>query len=195
MSMSVSEHAAWRNGSELLPLVRNWWMVAARGALAVLFGAAILFWSAPIFTVVAGAFGAYAIADGLLAIASAVRSHSVRTAGWSIVLEGIVSVALGALALNGPLLPERVIGTLIVWGLGTGIMEIVAAVVLPRGMAAHWLFATAGASSIFLALVVLVMPHAASDRMATALGIYAIVFGVAVLLAALRFRLAARRAA
>jgi uncharacterized membrane protein HdeD (DUF308 family) len=183
--------AGWRAAAELQPLVKNWWMMAGRGILAVLFGAVIALWRAPVFDAVIVSFGTYAIADGLLAIASAIRTHR-RTAAWPIALEGVVSVLLGGLAFSWPYFPARVIDVLIVWGVLTGIFEIVAAVTLPRELAAHWLVATGGASSIFLALVLLALPHAGSNRVALALGVYAIVFGIVIFLAALRFRLASR---
>ena len=193
MSTQSFGRAGWWAAADLEPLVKNWWMMAARGILAVLFGSVIAVWRVPVFDAVIVSFATYAIADGLLAIASALRAASPRTAGWPIALEGIVSVGLGVLALNWPLFPQRVIDVLIVWGLLTGILEIVAAVGLPRELAAHWLVGTGGASSIFLALVVLALPHAGSDRIALGLAAYAIVFGVVILLAALRFRLASRR--
>ena len=193
MSTQSFGRAGWWAAADLEPLVKNWWMMAARGILAVLFGGVIAVWRVPVFDAVIVSFATYAIADGLLAIASALRAASPRTAGWPIALEGIVSVGLGVLALNWPLFPQRVIDVLIVWGLLTGILEIVAAVGLPRELAAHWLVGTGGASSIFLALVVLALPHAGSDRIALGLAAYAIVFGVVILLAALRFRLASRR--
>jgi cytochrome c biogenesis protein CcdA len=67
-----------------------------------------------------------------------------------------------------------------------------AALRLPRKFAAHWLLGTGGASSIFLALVVLALLRTASDRVALVLAAYAIGFGIVILLAALRFRLASR---
>lgn len=187
-----SEHASPQAGAELRPLVEHWWMMAARGVLAVAFGGAILLWQVPVFTAVVVSFGSYAIADGVLAIASALRVGSFRRAGWAIALEGAVSVALGAIALNWPAFPQRVIDMLIVWGLGTGLMELVAAAAIPRELAARWLLATAGASSLFLAVALIVLPHANSDRAATVLAAYALVFGVAIFLASLRFRRARR---
>jgi uncharacterized membrane protein HdeD (DUF308 family) len=165
-------------------------MMAGRGILAILFAAAIALWRAPIFTAVVVSFGTYAMLDGLLAIASALRAARHWTAGWPIALEGVVSVVLGAVAVNHPFFPRRVISVLIAWSLVTGIFEIVAAVRLPRALAAHWLIATAGASSIFLALAVLAVPHLGSDRVALVLAAYALVFGTVVLLASLRFRMA-----
>jgi uncharacterized membrane protein HdeD (DUF308 family) len=170
--------------------VKNWWMMAGRGILAALFGSVIALWRVPVFDAVVVSFGTYAIADGILAIASALRAARPRTAGWPIALGGAVSVTLGAVALHWPLFPQRVVNVLIVWGLLTGILEIVAAVRLPRDLAAHWLIATGGASSIFLALVVLALPHLGSERIALGLAAYAIVFGVVTLLATVRFRLA-----
>lgn len=183
--------AGWQAAGELQPLVRNWWMMAGRGVLAVLFGAAIALWRIPVLDAVLVSFGTYAIADGILAIASVLRAARPRTAGRPIALEGIVSVVLGVLAFTWPIFPRRVIGVLVAWGLLTGILEIVAAMRLPRELAAHWLVGTGGASSIFLALVVLALPHAGSGRVALALAAYAIVFGVVMLFASLRFRLAA----
>jgi uncharacterized membrane protein HdeD (DUF308 family) len=180
-----------RGAAELQPLVRNWWMMAGRGVLAVLFGAAIALWRIPVFDAIVVSFGTYAIADGILAIASVLRAARPRMTGWPIALEGIISIVLGVLAFVWPFLPRRAIGILIAWGLLTGICEIVAAVRSPRELAAHWLVATGGASSISLALVVLALPHAGSDRVALALAAYAIVFGIVILLASLRFRLAA----
>ena len=174
--------------ADLEPLVRNWWMMAGRGILAVLFGTVILLWRIPVFDAVIVSFGTYAIADGILAIASAIRAAHLRTASWAIALEGIVSVALGALAFTVPFFPNRLIAVLVAWGLLTGTFEIVAALRLPRTFAAHWLLVTGGASSIFLALVVLALLRTASDRVALGLAVYAIVFGIAILLAALRFR-------
>ncbi len=175
---------------ELEPLVKNWWMMAGRGVLAMLFGAAIALWRVPVFDAVVVSFGAYAILDGLLAISSALRAARSWTAGWPIALEGVISAVLGTAALNFPLFPDRVIDVLIVWSLLTGILEIVAAVRLPRELAGHWLVGTGGASSIFLGVLVLALPHALSDRIALALAAYALVFGIVILLASVRFRLA-----
>ena len=177
-----------RAAAELQPLVKNWWMMAGRGALAVLFGAAVALWRIPVFDAVIVSFGTYAIADGILAMAAALRAAGPGMAGWPIALEGLVSVILGVLALVWPFLPRGAIGVLVVWGVLTGVCEIVAAVRLPRALATRWLIATGGAFSIFLALLVLGLRHAGSDRVALALAAYAITFGIVVVVASLGFR-------
>jgi uncharacterized membrane protein HdeD (DUF308 family) len=181
---------ALRHAADLQLLARNWWIVAARGIAAVVLGCMIAIWHDPSFTTAIASFGVYAILDGLLAIASALRAAGRRSAGWPIALEGMASVVLGVIALTWPMVPPRVINTLIVWGLLTGLLEIIAALGLPRDVAAHWLVGTAGVSSIFLALALLALPQTSSERVLNGLAIYAIVFGIALVLAALRFRLA-----
>ena len=106
-------------------------------------------------------------------------------------LEGAVSVALGLLALLWPFVPRGVIYVLAGWGLITGVLELVAAVRLPREGAGHWLLGTAGLSSLFLAGLILLLPRADSDVVVRVIGTYAQVFGSVLLLAALGF---ARRA-
>jgi uncharacterized membrane protein HdeD (DUF308 family) len=92
------------------------------------------------------------------------------------------------LAFVWPFFPRPLITVLVAWGVMTGILELVTAVRLPRTLAVHWLVVTGGASSIFLALVVLALPHAGSHPVALSLAVYAILFGILMLLAALRFR-------
>src|SRR5262249_61473608 len=91
--------------------------------------------------------GTYAIVDGILAIASALRTVRPRMTSWPIALEGIVSIVLGVLAFVWPLLPRGTIGVLVAWGVLTGICEVVAAVRRPRELAGHWLVRTGRAVS------------------------------------------------
>jgi uncharacterized membrane protein HdeD (DUF308 family) len=177
-----------RTAADLDPLVKSWWLLATRGVLAVLFGVVIAWWRAPLFEAVVVAFGTYAIVDGIVAIALALWVARARIAGWPIALEGAVSVILGCLAFLWPFFPRRVIALLAAWGVITGILELVAAARLPRRLAAHWLVGAGGLSSIFLALVILALPRAGSDRVALSLAAYAVVFGVVILMAALRLR-------
>jgi uncharacterized membrane protein HdeD (DUF308 family) len=108
--------------------------------------------------------------------------------GSAIAVEGAIGVVFGALEFVRPLLTRGAIGVFVAWGVLTGICEIVAAVRLPRQLAAHWLVASGGASSIFFALMVLALLHAGSDGVALALAVYAIVFGIVVFVTSLGFR-------
>jgi uncharacterized membrane protein HdeD (DUF308 family) len=174
------------------PLIKNWRLLAARGVLAILLGLSLVFWRVPRFQAVIVPFAIYAFIDGILAIASALRVAGSRIEGWPIALEGIVSVVVGVLVLVAPML-YRVIPALVAWGVLTGIFEIIAAARLPRERAAHRLVAAGGVTSIFLALLILGLSRASSDRVAYMLAAYAIVFGLVILFAALRLRPGVKR--
>ncbi len=55
-------------------------------------------------------------------------------------------------------------------------------------MTGHWFLAAAGAWSIFLAVLILGLPHALTDDLVNAIGVYALVFGVLVSVAAFMLR-------
>jgi uncharacterized membrane protein HdeD (DUF308 family) len=172
------------------PLVKNWWLMATRGVLAILLGITMLVWRTPTFDAIIVPFATYALVDGIVAIAAAFRAAGSRMEGWPVALEGVVSVALGGFALVWPFLSHGLLLVLVAWGILTGAFEIITAVRLPRELAAHWLVGIGGVSSVFLALLILVLPRAASNTVAAWLSAYAIVFGVVIFLAALRFRAA-----
>ena len=163
-------------------------MVGVRGALAVLFGAVLLLSSAVPLNLLAVLFGTYAALDGAWAIASALWASQKSVAGWPIIFEGAASLGVGALALGWPLVPRELITAIAVWGLLTGVLEIIAAVHLPRDRAGYWLLGTGGVSSLFLALIILALPHASEPYVVSALGIYSLVFGGLFFGTALSFR-------
>jgi uncharacterized membrane protein HdeD (DUF308 family) len=175
------------------PLIKNWWLMATRGVLAILLGITMLLWRTPTFDAIIVPFATYAIIDGIVAVAAAFRAAESLMEGWPVALEGVVSVALGGLALVWPFLSHRLLLVLVAWGLLTGVFEIITAVRLPRELAAHWLVGTGGVSSVFLALLILALPHLVSNTVAAWLSAYAIVFGIVILLAALRFHAAHSR--
>jgi uncharacterized membrane protein HdeD (DUF308 family) len=172
------------------PLVKNWWLMVTRGVLAILLGITMLVWRTPTFEAIIVPFATYALIDGIVAIASAIRAAGSLMEGWPIALEGVVSVALGGLALVWPFLSHRLLLVLVAWGILTGAFEIITAVRLPRELAAHWLVGMGGVSSVFLALLILALPRAVSNTVAAWLSAYAIVFGIVILMAALRFHAA-----
>jgi uncharacterized membrane protein HdeD (DUF308 family) len=162
----------------LVTLGKNWWMVGLRGALAFLFGALLLLRPATSLNLLVALFGVYALLDGGWAIASALWVTRTPFAAWPVLFEGAVSVAVGGLALVWPLVPRELVLAIATWGLLTGILEITAAIRLPRRAAGYWLLATGGVFSLFLAVVILILPHAAQPPVVGALGIYALAFGV-----------------
>jgi uncharacterized membrane protein HdeD (DUF308 family) len=172
----------------LAALARNWWMMAIRGALAIGFGLTVLIlWPGVTLSTIVLLFGAYALLDGAWTIAAGTRAAAWSLDAWPVVLEGVVSVGLGVLALAWPFVPRQFVYVLAGWGLATGALEILGALRVPREGAGYWLLLTAGFSSLFLALLILLILHADTDLVVRGIAAYAQVFGVVMLLAAIWF--------
>jgi uncharacterized membrane protein HdeD (DUF308 family) len=174
----------------MAPLVRNWWMMATRGALAMAFGAVLSLWPNATLPVVVVVFAVYAILDGAWAIGAATwaSERGRRFETWPVALEGLVSVGIGAVALLWPFVPRTFVHIVAVWGIVTGALELLTALAVPRERAAHWLMGTSGVCSIFLAVLVLLIPLADEASVVSLIAAYAIVFGVVTMSAAVRFR-------
>ena len=162
--------------------------MATRGAFAILFGLTVLLWRSIGLGALVTLFGVYACLDGIAAIAWGVRASRQRLEGWPVVVEGIVSVALGIVVVMAPFQAGRFVDVIAVWALVTGVLEIVAALPPTHGATAPWSLAAAGVWSIFLSLLVVSLPHALTDTLVDAIGVYALVFGVLVCFAAFRGR-------
>jgi uncharacterized membrane protein HdeD (DUF308 family) len=139
----------------LTSLIHNWWMIAIRGVLAIAFGLAVLLGPRVTLSTVTVLFGVYAILDGGWTLAAARRASERLLEAWPVVLEGAVSIGLGLLALFFPFVWRQFFYALAFWGVVTGVLELIAAIRLPREGAGHWMLGTAGASSLFLALMIL----------------------------------------
>ena len=79
-------------------LTRNWWVFLLRGLAGIIFG--IIAFVAPgiSFAALVVVFGAYALADGVLALVSAIRRRGGRR-WWMLVLEGVAGIAAGVATL------------------------------------------------------------------------------------------------
>jgi uncharacterized membrane protein HdeD (DUF308 family) len=154
------------------------WAVALRGILAVIFG--IVAMRSP--NLVAGAFvivfAIYAFADGILDFVIAGQlGRAGRPWGWH-VFEGLVSVALGVIALAYPGITLITIILLIgLRAIVMGILEVVAAFSW-EGAESRWLLGITGVLSIMLGILLLGSPVAGGVVVLWTIGVYAIVFGV-----------------
>lgn len=169
-------------------LARKWWVIAVRGVLAAAFGIALLAWPDITLPVVVVLFGAYALLDGGWTLASAIPISGRSIGRLAVAVEGIVSLTLGAAALAWPFVPREYIQLVAGWGVATGLLELITASTLPGNRAGYWLLGTAGICSLFLAVVVFLVPEADAALVAYAIGGYALAFGLVLTWTAIWFR-------
>src|SRR4051794_39369206 len=83
-------------------LGKNWWAIALRGAVAVLFGLVALIMPGAVMLSLALLFGAYLLVDGVLGIIAAVRAARSHERWAWLLVEGVLNVVVGVLALVFP---------------------------------------------------------------------------------------------
>src|SRR5689334_1233709 len=169
-------------------LIRNWWALALRGALAVLFGVAAFLVPGLTVAFLIALFGVYALFDGVLAMIAGVKAAEHHERFGSLLLRGVAGIAAGLVALILPG-PTAVILALMIgaWAIVTGILEIVAAVHLHRAHG-EWLLILNGVLSVVFGLVLVVVPALGLLTLVWIIGAYAIIFGAVMLMLAFRLR-------
>jgi uncharacterized membrane protein HdeD (DUF308 family) len=165
-------------------LARYWWLLALRGAAAIIFGIFAYVW--PEMTVVAMMviFGVYAIIDGVAAIAAAWQCR-----WWGMIAVGVLSIIAGIIAFVWPGLTAFIlIEVIAIWAIVRGVVEIVAAVQLRRAIENEWILAVGGALSVIFGAMLFAWPAAGILSVTWLIGTFAILFGLLACATAFRLR-------
>jgi len=170
-------------------LARNWWIVLLRGVAGIIFGLATFLVPDISLAALVLVFGAYAFADGVLAIISAIRWRGETDRWWVILLEGLAGVAVGVITLFWPGITALTLLYMIAaWALVTGALEIAAAIRLRKIIIGEWLLVLSGIASIALAVLLALFPSAGALAVVLWIGAYALVFGALLIVLAFRLR-------
>jgi uncharacterized membrane protein HdeD (DUF308 family) len=177
-----------------------WWWVLLRGILAVIFGVLAIFAPAAALSAVAIVFGVYAIVDGAMAIGHGihVRKSDSRW-GW-MVAQGVIAIIAGVLAvvfsgLAGLIGGLFILWTIVFWNVMTGIASI-SSVAKTQGKNKTWgiiVGVLSIAFGILLGILIWVTPGATVLGLIWVVGIYAIIFGIMLIVAAIQVRAAASK--
>jgi uncharacterized membrane protein HdeD (DUF308 family) len=170
-------------------LVSNWWAVVLRGVVAILFAVLAFAWPGPTLAVLVYLFGAYALVDGVFAVATAVSGHPDGQSAWALAVEGVVGIGIGVATFFWPAITAVALLYLIAfWAVATGVLEIIAAFSLRKHVPGEWVLALSGVLSIVFGFALLFFPIGeALLTVVWLIGAYALAFGV--LLVVLGFQL------
>ena len=173
-------------------IARNWWTVALRGAFAILFGLLTIAWPQLTVVVLVALFGAWALLDGIAAFMAAWRSAEARQTWWPFLVTGVLGVGAAIVTWVWPQITAlSLLYVIAVWAIASGALQIAAAIRMRKVITNEFWLALAGVGSVVFGLLVLVFPGAGAIGIAWAIGWYAILFGI--LLVMLGFRLRSMR--
>jgi uncharacterized membrane protein HdeD (DUF308 family) len=174
---------------DLDSLSHNWWVVVLRGLAGMTFGLVTFFAPGISLAALVLVFGAYAFADGVLAIISAIRRERPGERWWLLLLEGIAGIAAGVVTLLWPGITALVLLYVIAaWALVTGVLEIAVAIRLRKAIKGEWLLILSGILSVALGVMLVLWPGPGALALVIWIGAYAFVFGALLLALGLRLR-------
>lgn len=185
--MSVSSPAP-----EMPPLLaalsRYWWLILLRGIAFILFGVLAFAWPGITLVTLILFYGAFVLIDGVLALAHAVMGGNMASRWW-LALIGIAGIAFGLLTFMWPGVTALVLLWFIAsWAIVLGVFQILGAIRLRKEIDNEWTLILGGIISVLFGLVLFVAPGAGALAFVWVIGIFAIVFGLLMVMASLRLK-------
>jgi uncharacterized membrane protein HdeD (DUF308 family) len=169
-------------------LARNWWLILLRGVLAIVFGVLAFIWPGITLITLVILYGAFAFADGVLAIAAAIRGGA-PVPRWWLALVGVFGIAAGLLTAVWPQITALVLLLFIAgWAIATGVMQIIGAIKLRDEIDDEWLLIASGVLSVAFGVLLAAWPGAGALAMVLVIGSFAIMYGVLMVFFSLRLR-------
>jgi uncharacterized membrane protein HdeD (DUF308 family) len=167
----------------------NWWLLALRGLVAVLFGVLAFMWPGATLITLVWLFGAFALMNGILSLVLAAKTPKGYPKVGSLIFGGLLGILAGLLAFVMPGITA--LGLLILiaaWAIVTGIMELVAAVRLRKIINNEWLLVLAGIASVVFGVLLLFQPAVGALALIWLIGAWALLFGILLMILAFRMR-------
>lgn len=171
-------------------LATNWWIVGLRGITTLLFGFGAILFPGLTLAILITMFGVYTIIDGLFTIVMGVWGGKDRATGWfTLLLEGLVRIAAGVVAIIWPELTSLTLVIIIAtWAIITGIIEIIMAIRLRKEIEGEWMLGLGGFLSILLGVVLFARPGIGVVAGVSLIGFYAILFGALLIVFAIQMQ-------
>ena len=159
-------------------LARNWWLIALRGVISILFGAIAFAAPAAFVLSLVLFFAAYMLVDGIFTIVGAIRAAQKHERWGFLLVEGLVDIVVGVAAF---LVPAAAVWAFVLllaaWAFVTGALMIAAAFRLHLHYGRWWLL-LGGIVSVLFGLALMIEPGMSALVLTWWLGAYAIAFGV-----------------
>jgi uncharacterized membrane protein HdeD (DUF308 family) len=167
----------------------NWWLLALRGLIAVLFGVLAFVWPGATLITLVWLFGAFAMVNGILSLILAAKTPKGYSKVGSLIIGGLLGIVAGLLGFVMPGITA--LGLLILiaaWAIATGVMELLAAVRLHKIITNEWILILAAIASIVFGVILLFQPAAGALALIWLIGTWAVVFGTLLIILAFRMR-------
>ncbi|MBB3320456.1 MULTISPECIES: HdeD family acid-resistance protein [unclassified Rhizobium] len=169
-------------------LAKNWWVVALRGALAILFGIAAF--AMPLVTMLSlvVVFAAFSFIDGVFGVVMSVRGARKGERWVWLLFSSILGIVTGAVAFLWPGITVLAFVILVAaWALVSGTFMLVSAFRLKIDHGRLWLV-IGGIASLVLGILLAISPFIGALVLTFWIGAHALILGATLLVLAYKLR-------
>jgi uncharacterized membrane protein HdeD (DUF308 family) len=160
-------------------MVHPWWTYLLRGIIAIVFGLLALFWPGLTILALVIFFGVYALVDGLLEIVGSITAARMKVRWWTLLLRGILGIAVGIIVLAWPGITALILLYLIaIWAVVSGVVQIASAFSGRWAGGMKAMLAIAGALFIIFGIFLFIFPGSGALGIIWFIGAFAVVIGV-----------------
>ena len=190
MSAQTRLNSPILRGGLLSALADYWWLLLLRGLAAIAFGVLAFFWPGLTLVALTLVWGAYALADGILALWAALAATGGETRRrWWLALGGVVSILAGLVAFFYTGMTALVLLMFIAaWAIIIGVILIWGAIELRKVLDDAWLIGLNGALAIAFGVLLFARPGSGALAVVWMIGWFAVVFGILHIALAIRLR-------
>ena len=168
-------------------LQKNWWLIAVRGVLAILFGLLAIFSPSIVVISLLTFFAFFAVLSGFFIITLAFLGET--DSRWLRVFEGLVFIAVGALVFMNPVSAAAGIMVFIAaWAIVSGILQIIGAIRLRKVITNEWMMILNGVVSIIFGIVLASNLLVGAAVIAMFFGAFALLSGIMTLVLAFKIK-------
>jgi uncharacterized membrane protein HdeD (DUF308 family) len=170
-------------------LRQNWWTLALRGVIAIIFGICAFLW--PLATALAFVIllAAFAFVEGVFALIGSVSWGLTGSQRLLLVVLGLLGLGVGVTAVMYPGITAVVIVALVAWwAILSGAIQFVVAIEMRKVIENDWLLVLGALLSILFGVLLLWRPWAGVLTLSWLFGIYALLYGIMMLGLAFRVK-------
>jgi uncharacterized membrane protein HdeD (DUF308 family) len=166
-------------------LTKMRWALGLSGALSVALGVVIVVWPGISLYALTLVFGAYALATGIIQLASAISGDATRERGW-LVVSGLLGIAVGIVVLVWTNISALALLYMIgVYAIALGVIAIAGAFWLPFDASDAFVMILTGVVSILFGIVIFAKPGAGALVTLGLIAAFALVVGISELAVAI----------
>jgi uncharacterized membrane protein HdeD (DUF308 family) len=158
---------------------KNWWILAANGVIAILFGLLLIAFKEDTIKTIVKAFGVVVLLCGVLLVALAIRNIRKDKGSLMIILEAVLTIAIGLIILIQPTESLKLFLTLIgIWAVIIGIVQLVILINIKDAVKNKNILLINSLVTLGLGVALILIPDLFAGFLVIIVGLFALVLGI-----------------